>query len=321
MNSAVRTPAKQVGAQVSRSWSRLTEWRRLLVRCGRKPTRKRVHALRVVTLRVLADLEYRIAAVGAMPAEETKAAGRWCKQASKLRRALSSVRAADVWIGKLGKLRKSLSAANAYIPRSNRECLRQIDGLENRLRRKRQVWEKELVAEIEGRRDRLEQLCRDLETAAEDSDSHMKNMGANQIAEQFAGAAADFRVLDASNLHEFRKRIKKIRYLAEIFAATDAEARRQAAVLKKMQSSIGEWHDWQELAAEARGNRNRCGELAEMLKTLAAESLAKAVDLCDRSSERLLKNREHAGEVEQPVPRKPPVRSGVSTAFESRRRA
>jgi CHAD domain-containing protein len=314
MNSPVRTPG-------SEGWSRFTDWQRLLVRCGRKPTRKRVHALRVATLRVLSVMEYQIAE-GGVAAAGAKAATRWCKHASKLRRVLSSVRAADVWISKLDKLRKSLSATNAYVPRSDRECLRQIDGFQKRLRQKREAWGRDLVAEIEVRSDRLEQRSREVEQAAEHSNSETKNGNSKQIREQFAAVAADFRVLDASNLHEFRKRIKKVRYLAEIFAATDPEAPRQASALRKMQSAIGEWHDWQELAAESRRQDDKHAELAELLETLAAESFEKTVDLCHRSTERLLKNGEHAGEVEQSVPKKPPARSAVATAaFESRRHA
>src|SRR3974377_2585562 len=79
---------------------RLDAWRRLLPRCGRKPTRKRVHALRVVTLRILAELEYRIEQQG-KGNPEALAGARWIKLGEKLRQALGPVREGDVGLDKL----------------------------------------------------------------------------------------------------------------------------------------------------------------------------------------------------------------------------
>jgi CHAD domain-containing protein len=291
MNSQSRGRREmEVSAEKPESHTRLAEWRQLLERCGRKPTRKRVHSLRVVTLRIQAELEHWLSA-HRQDVHGAHAVTRWGKHAEKLREALSPVREADVWIGKLAELRRSLMGTEVYVPRSSRDCLRQIDNLEEQLKRERRAWEKKLVDEIADRRGRLEKFSRNIEGSIDGADAE-ESGGSEHILAQFAEVAAAFPTLESENLHEFRKSIKTVRYLAEIFAVSDPEAGGLAALLKKMQSAIGEWHDWQELAKKARdahGRRSKHAELAEMLETLTAESFEKAIDVCYRLTERLLK--------------------------------
>jgi hypothetical protein len=65
-------------------------WRKLVKRCGKKPTRKRAHALRVVTLRIQAEVENKVVDLphASHPAQ---AMLRFGKLAEKLRAALRSV--------------------------------------------------------------------------------------------------------------------------------------------------------------------------------------------------------------------------------------
>jgi CHAD domain-containing protein len=67
--------------------------------------------------------------------------------------------------------------------------------------------------------------------------------------------AAKMGALNETNLHEYRKRTKAARYVAEEQEGS-AAARRFAAGLRRVQDVIGEWHDWallSELAAEVLG--------------------------------------------------------------------
>lgn len=288
-----------------------TEWRRLLARCGRKPTRKRVHNLRVVTLRIQAELEYRHDQDG-HSGQSVGPVGRWNKQADKLREALGPVREVDVWMGMLDGLRRSLAETGDYIPRSNRESLRQIDQLEERLKEKRKDLEKDLVAEIEGRRDRMERISKEVEAAAEAAIPRDYTFGAGAILDQFAVLVSEFPALDGDNLHEFRKGIKKVCYLAEFFAAGDPEVKQVAVSLRKMQSAIGEWHDWDALARNARHSirgHGKRAELGELLETLTAESLERALGVCERITERLLKRSDCAGNSAGDPTLKLPVRN------------
>ncbi len=69
--------------------------------------------------------------------------------------------------------------------------------------------------------------------------------------DSFARLASEMQMLDATNLHDFRKGAKKARYVAELAARGDAQARQVGETLKKLQDEIGDWHDWLVLAEEA----------------------------------------------------------------------
>src|SRR5664279_5627120 len=126
----LRTEANK--AKATTLHERLAAWLELLARCGSKPTRKRVHALRVATLRLQAELERDVSELP-RASHQAQAMLQFSKQAEKLRQALGPVREIDVWIGKLRGLCASLSASREYVPRSMQECLRGIDRFEDRL--------------------------------------------------------------------------------------------------------------------------------------------------------------------------------------------
>jgi CHAD domain-containing protein len=69
--------------------------------------------------------------------------------------------------------------------------------------------------------------------------------------DSFARLASEMQVLDAGNLHDFRKGAKKARYVAELAAQGDEQAKQVGETLKKLQDEIGDWHDWLVLAEEA----------------------------------------------------------------------
>lgn len=254
---------------------RLGEWRRLIDRCERKPTRKRVHALRVVTLRLQAELEIDLAELP-RASHQAQAILDFSKQGEKLRKALGPVREIDVWIGKLQGLRASLAESGGYVPRSTRECVRQIGQFEARLRQDRRRLEKKLIVVVE---KRGEDFAAAAEVVGAEIADRPMNDGVNaagMIRARFAEIAEDFPAFDAENLHEFRKRIKLIRYLAEIHEGDPACAQ-IAAQMKKLQSAIGEWHDWQALVREIQRGGWKGKDALELLDAIAAESLEAAL--------------------------------------------
>jgi CHAD domain-containing protein len=266
-----------------------------------------VHALRVVTLRIQAELENDAAELPSA-SHEAQEILQFGKLSGKLRHALGRVREIDVWIGMLRSLRASVSENTGYVPRSACDCARQMERLEERLKQKRRAGEKKLVAEIENRRDALLAIV-------EEVGREVRNHGRDphpfeHIRARFAAAAAEFPALEKANLHEFRKRIKTVRYLAELSPA-DAACSRLAAQMKKVQTAIGEWHDWDSLArAVPRGKRGKNGQLAELLDTIADESFEAAVATCHSATARLVReNGSQDGAVISPPGRKPPVRA------------
>jgi CHAD domain-containing protein len=241
-----------------------------------------------------------------------RVAKRWTKQAEKLRRSLSLVRETDVYLQKLTGLRASLAEPGGRQPHSNRDCLRQADQLERKLRQQRRNAEKRLMAAVKSRSARLEQISKELEAASEPLRAKVQAGRAETVLGMFAVLAAEFPELDASRLHEYRKRIKKVRYLAELFTPADPRTGRLGATLRRMQSAIGEWHDWQamgKLASRTLKGHDRTNSLAELLETLAGESLEKALDLCRRSAARLLRWGGQNGPVPRPNLEKFPVQS------------
>ena len=295
----------------------------MLAQCGRKPTKKRVHNLRIVTLRIQAELQHRFRNDGP-ETESTIAANSWIKQAEKLRQVLGDARETDVWIGKLGGLRTSLTETGTYVPRSNRECLRQMDRLEDKLQLNRRELEEDLAGELEDCRKRMVEISKDVEGMAESEAAGKLDGSAEDILKQFAEVAAEFPSLDGENLHEFRKQIKTVRYLAELLAVDHPETRKPAASLKKMQSAIGEWHDWQQLARMSRKmheGRKKHDELSELLESLTAESLEKALDVCERLTARLLKSDGETSKLSVGDGRKPPRRSAMISEHEERKYA
>jgi len=227
-----------------------------------------------------------------------------------LRRALGPVRRSDVSLDKLAMIRgwaEHPASAPAVLPKEHSGF---IEKIERTIRQRRKAAAKKLVAEIERRCKRLNRLSRKLETIADGFASTMKDGVAGRIQSQIAEAAAIFPVLDAKNLHEFRKRIKKIRYLAEVFASVDPYAARQASMLKHMTSAIGEWHDWQALSEEAaRANRREAATTAttELLRAQARRMFERARTLCTDTMASLLEGAapRRSPAAAQTPPRKP----------------
>jgi CHAD domain-containing protein len=257
---------------------RVAAWVDLLARCGSKPTRKRVHALRVSTLRLQAEVERDLTELP-HASHQAQAMLQFGKQAEKLRQALGPVREVDVWIGKLRGLRTSLNKSGDYVPRTMQECLRGVDRFEEQLKGKRRSAAKKLAASIEKKSGRFVKAAEKLEATPEESRLPDATGIAKELVAHFGRARAEFPVLDESNLHEFRKRIKTVRYLAELHAGSDRACARVATQMKKLQGAIGEWHDWQALAEETRrGHHSWSKSLAELLETITKEAFEAALE-------------------------------------------
>ena len=203
---------------------RLDAWLELLARCGSKPTRKRVHALRVSTLRLQAEVERDVSELP-HASHQAQAMLQFGKKAEKLRQELGPVREIDVWIGKLRGLRTSISKPGEYMPLSMQECLRGIDRFEDQLQRRRRTAGKKLVEAIEKMRDRFVKAAEKLEAAPEDRRVADATGIAKELIEHFRRVRAEFPVFDEANLHDFRKRIKTVRYLAEMHAGAESGMR------------------------------------------------------------------------------------------------
>lgn len=309
MNSRSSFPKGQPKeATESQLGRQITAWRRMLAGCGRKPSRRRVHALRVATLRLQARTEHYLSRLG-----EDDSTGRvirrWNKQADKLRRTLSLVRETDVHLAKLNGLRRSVGDTDEDHSRLNRICLNHIATVERRLEQTRKSAAKKLGEEIEKRRGRLARLSKELAQSPVLGELLRTPSDKSERSNLIAGLAADVNSLNVKSLHEYRKRIKTVRYRAEMAAEDDAQAARQVTALRTMQSAVGEWHDRQSLCKEVSSilkGRKQEGGLVEMLETLAAESFENALEVCRRTIARLLdESAERPVSIEGLPPRRP----------------
>jgi CHAD domain-containing protein len=310
MNSSKRSAA----AQPLTLRDRVAAWRELLEECGRKPTRKRVHALRVATLRIQAELEYEIPGLP-NASHQAQAILRFGRFAEKLRAALAPVRELDVWIAKLQRLRTSLVKSSAYIPRTTKECVQQIEQLEDRLKKKRRSAAQTLARQIAKRSNDLAEVAQEIYEDASDRKIGGDPHPVESILKQFAAVVAEFPAFDSQNLHDFRKAIKKVRYLAEIHQHADPQCGRIAASVKKAQTAIGEWHDWQILAQTARHGRHRkFAELSELLDSLAAEKFEEAIATCHATIAQMLGLQTASMPASIEAHRKPPAQVVASSA-------
>jgi CHAD domain-containing protein len=275
----------------------LEAWRALLDRCARKASPKRVHDLRIATLRLQAALEYRLREQ-TPDADGVRAVKRWMKHGKRLRRALEPVREADVYLELLGSLRDPAAGPDGRMPHRSSRCLREIEALESRLKRRRATAAEALLKEIQDHRKRLDQCSKEMEKALE---PHGTGEPAAQLAWQiFDRLAGEFPDLSGGNLHAYRKQLKTVRYLAETGA--DVEALQLAKACRKMLNAAGNWHDWLVLAKEARRRlpkRGKEGGLLAVLRTMEEEALRRALGICQRHRARLVAGRSEDGSTAQ----------------------
>lgn len=299
---------------------RLEAWRAALESCRKKPSRKRVHGLRVATLRLQAELERWLAEAGTEdPADE--ALQRWMREACRLREALKPAREADVQLEMLAGLQNADDARRQTVPVWSRTCRQQAKEMAEHLKGQRKEAARRLAKALEARHGRLTRRCDELEMALGNAMAKRAEPTADEVSRQFARMMEEFAELSAGNLHAFRNQVKRVRYAAEQAAASDAPAPRQAACLRRIQTAAGEWHDWQALAKRARhmlGKRDAGDGLATVLEMLEGAALKKALSYCRRTTARLMR---HATTEERaaPQPKKPVLRAEAKLQREQRR--
>ncbi len=284
----------------------LERWRTFIAQCARKPSRRSVHALRSLTLRLQVGIEYSLRKRAANSAA-ARAFQRWSKEGKKLRKALAPVRNADVHLARLNSLRNTNKGASEGKKQLSPRCIREIGKLEDQLRRQRKSGINKLIAAIDARSKRLNRLSKELEAALTPHMPSRAHSTAPEALRIFTELTSEHPKLDAENLHEYRKRLKQARYLAEISSAADPVAKRLAAAFRRIHYAAGEWHDWQELASKADRILPSHGKedgLIPVLESLAKKALQRTRVQCRRTAARFLKN---VGDVRPMPPRKPVV--------------
>lgn len=302
-------PGKQLAPPLAstRQDKRLREWLHLLENCAEKPSRRRVHGVRVATLRLFSAAE---AALASLPAQcnEAAAVRRWMKQARKIRKVLSPIRAVDVYRSRLANLRTTLEERNDAHLHIKPELLEQVDRLDIHLKRQRKKTERRLSERIRARLENVREIADSLETVFLEM---MAESGSISASSEIAALMSEFPEFSEENLHSFRKRLRQVRYRAEASAVTDPNVKRAIGMLRSLQVEIGTWHDWDALTGEARKALRgiaKGNDLAALLGELAGESLTRAIEACARTMEKLgqlalTKNKDGITGMRRPVQR------------------
>ncbi|MGA2277332.1 MAG: CHAD domain-containing protein [Terracidiphilus sp.] len=291
MNTGSFPSEAHLAVSLQPEWQlQINRWRELLASCLYKPNGKRIHDLSSFTLRLSVSLEYWL--LMHLPDPVAARAYRcWNNEGKRLQQALQPVRDADVYLTRLAYLRAKLEESPGRESKLRPQCLREIDDLVIRLKRRRQSEIDKLAAVIEARSERLNRRSKEMEVALAPMMASMSGSTAQAALRKFAALADEFTGLDSSNLHTYRKRLRPVLCLAEMSASFDPLAGRMAVAFRRIHLAIGEWHDWQTLAKEASsvfpGSGKQDG-LVPVLESFAEKSLRKALVFCSATKRSLV---------------------------------
>jgi CHAD domain-containing protein len=204
-----------------------------------------VHRVRTGSRRLQATLEARLRENGNLALGD--AARPWLRQLKQIRRAAGPVRDLDVH-------RKLLENLVGKTGSDTNPLSKQAEMLDEWLKSERKhlarAMQKQIRKRQHGLAERQTAALHAIGSAPVENASAPRSADAVAL-EDFVRAADAMPLLDAENLHDFRKATKKARYVAES-AAGKGPYSSVAKALKRVQDAIGEWHDWQCLLEEAR---------------------------------------------------------------------
>jgi CHAD domain-containing protein len=240
-----------------------------LAKCAQNADVDAVHDTRTGTRRIEAMLETLLRVQTPAEGDDLyKAVHSLMRLLKKIRRAAAPVRDLDVHRRLLEKLAPKPPAQKAGEPQSaapepspesspapSPEAV-QAEDLDAWLKHQRQHHLPPLQKDAAKWAAKLEKRLAALETALTapaarpGTGRRPASRAATVALDSFAILARQMQLLDAVNLHDFRKGAKKARYVAES-GGEDAGAKLVGGALKRLQDEIGDWHDWLVLAEEA----------------------------------------------------------------------
>jgi CHAD domain-containing protein len=202
---------------------------------------KDVHKLRTASRRVEAI-------AGVLQAVDGKKSRRLVKSIEPVRKAAGGVRDMDVLLADARKLARYCDGES-------------LGHLVEHLETARQQYAGELQHALHHRRKAvladLKEYSKFVASAAKHAQSASSSgADANQSQENIHSSAmdvmrelGDWQPLEAENLHEFRLKVKQLRYTLQLDAQADAAL---VEALGDVQRRIGDWHDWHQLEQIAR---------------------------------------------------------------------
>jgi CHAD domain-containing protein len=315
------TSAQTIDPRLPRLREHVADLERRLEKVPDGPSEETVHRLRTGTRRAGALLQSLLSGRrDSQAARQLKRdAAKLLRQWKKLRRAAGEVRDLDVHRGLLSKMRKSWTAEDAQsagtTDPAHTVMLGQLDNLDAWLKHQRNDRADSLRKETARRAPRCAKLTpvvlAELEKSRPASAKYSRGQLPAVLAlEDFFRTSYAMPTLDRENLHDFRKRTKEARYVAEAGGA-EPHAAAVANALKRIQDAIGSWHDFDALHQEAgKALGDNGAELCTLLKRRAEQQLQHALQVSERMRHRLLG--EHLAMTFANRKRKPPVPAEAS---------
>jgi len=295
-----------VGADSSGWLRQLSDtWIADLRRCLDDAGVEEVHRVRTGTRRLEAQLESFLELKRPGKGRLSKGASNWTKQMKRIRRAAGSVRDLDVHrelmekftgVGKEGRKlhdegKQSEVERSTPTPQGIVTLEDQAETLDHWLCQQREDRAGSLRKQIEKRLPRVEdKSAHFFEAYAVHPQKTKSSTSPEQMAlDAFARLSAEMPQLNALNLHDFRKKAKKARYLTESANPTP-QAEKIGKMIKKIQDVIGDWHDWLALSDEAKvALGDKQAELVLRLEEQMAGSYKRAQSTTEELRRRLLK--------------------------------
>ena len=220
-----------------------------------------VHRVRTGSRRLQATLETTLREGGPAAGGLERPARAWLRELKQIRRAAGAVRDLDVqrkileqWVGQQAPAQDGIEGSSAASPPAIQAEMKQAEQLDTWLKGERKHLARGMQKQIRKRQHRLVKGQNEFFSAMTGVPLTRAKAprSADAVAlEDFVRATDAMPLLDRDNLHDFRKAIKKARYVAE----AGAEGQKNSGVakaLQRVQDAIGEWHDWLCLGEEAK---------------------------------------------------------------------
>jgi CHAD domain-containing protein len=213
-----------------------------LRRLPANPPPEKVHKLRTSARRVEA-----IAA--ALPLINEKKSHRLVKSIEPLRKAAGGVRDMDVLVANLRKLAKGSEGDSLPRLMDHLEFVRagsasELRAAMDRRRKTAKTSLKKYAHEVRTELPEAANAAHANALADHARNGHHRN-GVNPTAKHLARELAEWPRLSEQNIHDFRLKVKAIRYILQLDANADPEL---VSDLGSVQRRIGDWHDWEQLA-------------------------------------------------------------------------
>jgi len=200
------------------------------------PPPNKVHKLRTSARRLEAI-------TGALP--HRKKSRQLVKTIEPLRKAAGGVRDMDVLAANIRKLRQTVPSDSLARLVEHLESSRTAEAgeLHRKLDRKRKALRHNLKQYAEGIEEAWPGFDSETSANGHSRNGHHKNAGDSAV-KHLARQLGEFPALTRDNIHEFRLKVKELRYILQLTDPTSEFV----VKLGQVQRSIGDWHDWEQLS-------------------------------------------------------------------------